>query len=179
MACAGTPFQPFTLGCHRQSSEQRAIVAVAVQSGVIAWQRTSRGTATSVSEASSRPRRWGKSSGRSAVERLASLWIRRNVESSNRYVGKRAADSTQWPNVIPLRDVIPKMPFIVGIRPEKRSKGLDRLQCCWHVLYQFCGLSAEIIVHAQSEAEARVNAVDELRARGLKVVLLENSRHPC
>jgi hypothetical protein len=54
---------------------------------------------------------------------------------------------------------MPKMPFIVGIRPEKRSKGLDSLRCCWHVLYQFCGLSAEIIVHAQNKADARVMAV--------------------
>ena len=71
--------------------------------------------------------------------------------------------------MIPLHAVIPKMPVIVGIRPEKRSKGLDRSQCCWHVSYQFCGLSAEIIVHAGDEAKARIKAADQLRARGLKV----------
>jgi hypothetical protein len=74
--------------------------------------------------------------------------------------------------VIPLHALIPKLPVIAGIRPEKRSRGLDRLQCCWHVLYEFCGLSAEIIVHAQNEAEAREKAVDQLRDRGLKVVPL-------
>jgi hypothetical protein len=42
-------------------------------------------------------------------------------------------------------------------------------QRCWHVGYRFCGLSAEIIVYANDEAEARTNAVDELRLRGLKV----------
>jgi hypothetical protein len=61
------------------------------------------------------------------------------------------------------------MPIIVGIRPEGRSKGLDRLQCCWHVRYQFCGLSAEITVYAENEAEARAKAIDQLRLRGLKV----------
>lgn len=113
----------------------------------------------------------GQKHGRHVVERLANLWIRRNVESSNRYVGKRAADSTQRSNVIPLHAVIPKLPVIVGIRPEKRSKAaLDRSQWCWHVSYQFCGLSADIIVHAQNEADAHSKAVDQLRARGLKVV---------
>jgi hypothetical protein len=34
-------------------------------------------------------------------------------------------------------------PVITSIKPELRSKGLDRRQCCWHVAYQFCGLSAE------------------------------------
>ena len=61
------------------------------------------------------------------------------------------------------------IPMIDGVRPELRSKGLDRLQCCWHVRYQFCGLSAEITVYAENEAEARAKAVDELRLRGLKV----------
>ncbi len=61
------------------------------------------------------------------------------------------------------------MPVIIGIRPEKRSKGLDRLQCCWHVSYQFCSLSAEIAVYAENEAQARAKAVDQLRLRGLKV----------
>ena len=41
------------------------------------------------------------------------------------------------------------------VRPEQRSHGLDRLQCCWHVRYQFCGLLAEITVNAEDEAEAR------------------------
>ena len=90
------------------------------------------------------------------------------MENSNPYAGKRSADSTQRSNVVPLHDVIPKMPVVVGMRPEKRSKGLN----CWHVLYQFCGLSAEIIVRAQNETEARVKAVDQLRARGLKVALV-------
>jgi hypothetical protein len=35
--------------------------------------------------------------------------------------------------------------------------------------YQFCGLSAEITVYAENEAEARAKAVDQLRLRGLKV----------
>jgi hypothetical protein len=61
------------------------------------------------------------------------------------------------------------MPIIVGTRPEQRSKGLDRLQCCWHVGYQFCGVSAEIIVHAENETAARGKAADQLRLRGLKV----------
>jgi hypothetical protein len=61
------------------------------------------------------------------------------------------------------------MPDIIGIRPEHRSKGLDRLQCCCHVVYQFCGLSAEITVYAENEVDARAKAVDQLRLRGLKV----------
>ena len=60
-------------------------------------------------------------------------------------------------------------PVITSIKPELRSKGLDRRQCCWHVSYQFCGLSAEITVYAENEAEARAKAVDQLRLRGLKV----------
>ena len=60
-------------------------------------------------------------------------------------------------------------PVITGIRPELRSMGLDRLQCCWHVRYQFCELSAEITVYAENEAAARAKAVDQLRLRGLKV----------
>jgi hypothetical protein len=46
------------------------------------------------------------------------------------------------------------LPVIVAVRSELRSKGLDRLQCCWHVRYQFCGLSAEITVYAENEADA-------------------------
>jgi hypothetical protein len=61
------------------------------------------------------------------------------------------------------------MPVIIDVRPEQRSHGLDRLQCCWHVRYQFRGLSAEITVNAEDEAEARAKAVDQLRLRGLKV----------
>ena len=55
---------------------------------------------------------------------------------------------------------------ITGTRPEPRSKSADH---CWHVCYQFCGLSAEITVDAENEAEARAKAVDQLRLRGLKV----------
>ncbi len=40
---------------------------------------------------------------------------------------------------------------------------------CWHVGYQFCGISAEITVYAADALEARGKAVDELRMRGLKV----------
>jgi hypothetical protein len=61
-------------------------------------------------------------------------------------------------------------PVIISIKPELRSKGLDRCQGCWHVSYRFCGLSAEIIVYAANEVEARAKAVDQLRLRGLKVV---------
>ena len=61
------------------------------------------------------------------------------------------------------------MPVIDGIRLEGRSKELDRLRCCWHVRYQFCGLMAEVAVYAENEAEARAKAVEQLRQRGLKV----------
>jgi hypothetical protein len=60
-------------------------------------------------------------------------------------------------------------PVIIAVRPELRSKGLDRRQRCWHVLYQFCDLPAEITVYAENEAAARANAIDQLRQRGLKV----------
>ena len=60
-------------------------------------------------------------------------------------------------------------PVITSIKPELRSKGLDRRQCGWHVSYRFCGLSAEITVNAENEAEARTKAVGQLRQRGLKV----------
>jgi hypothetical protein len=50
----------------------------------------------------------------------------------------------------------------------KTGRGRSR-KCCWHVSYQFCGLSAEIAVYAENEAEARAKAVDQLRLRGLKV----------
>jgi hypothetical protein len=60
-------------------------------------------------------------------------------------------------------------PLITSIKPELRSKGLDRRQCCWHVSYQFCDLSAEITVYAENEADARAKAVDQLRVWGLKV----------
>jgi hypothetical protein len=59
-------------------------------------------------------------------------------------------------------------PVITSIKAELRSKGLDRRQCCWHVSYRFCGLSAEITVYAENEAEARAKAVDQLRLRGLE-----------
>jgi hypothetical protein len=61
------------------------------------------------------------------------------------------------------------MPVIGGIRMEGRCEKLDRLQCSWHVSYQFCGLSAQITVYAESEAAARTKAVDQLRLRGLKL----------
>ena len=61
-----------------------------------------------------------------------------------------------------------QMPVITAIKPERRSKGLDDLRC-WHVAYRFCGLTAEIIVYAQDDAEARAKAVHQLRVRGLKV----------
>ena len=61
-----------------------------------------------------------------------------------------------------------QMPVTTAIKPERRSKGLDDLRC-WHVAYQFCGLTAEIIVYAQDDAEARAKAVHQLRVRGLKV----------
>jgi hypothetical protein len=61
------------------------------------------------------------------------------------------------------------MPVIDGIRPVLGSRELDRLRCCWHVGYQFCGLSAEITVSAENEAEARTKAVHQLRLRGLKI----------
>jgi hypothetical protein len=60
------------------------------------------------------------------------------------------------------------MPLVSAIKPELRSKGLNGLQC-WHVCYQFCGISAEITVYAKDALEARGKAVDELRMRGLKV----------
>jgi hypothetical protein len=59
-----------------------------------------------------------------------------------------------------------QMPVITAIKPERRSKGLDDLRC-WHVAYRFCGLTAEIIVYAQDDAEARAKAVQQLRVRGL------------
>jgi hypothetical protein len=62
-------------------------------------------------------------------------------------------------------------PVIIAVKPELRSKGLDRLRCGWHVRYEFCGLSAEIAVTAENEAEARVKAGDQLRRRGLKLAV--------
>ena len=50
------------------------------------------------------------------------------------------------------------LPVITSIKPELRSKGLDRRRCCWHVSYQFCDLSAEITVYAESEADAQAGA---------------------
>jgi hypothetical protein len=61
------------------------------------------------------------------------------------------------------------MPAIDCIRSEPRSKVIDRLRQAWHVRYQFCGLSAEITVQAENEAEARAKATDQLRRRGLKL----------
>jgi len=58
-------------------------------------------------------------------------------------------------------------PVIIAVKPELRSKGLDRLRCG----YEFCGLSAEIAVTAENEAEARVKAGDQLRRRGLKLAV--------
>ena len=61
------------------------------------------------------------------------------------------------------------LPVIDGVRPEPRSEMIDRVRRAWHVLYQFCGLSAEITVQAENEAEARAKAADQLRRRGLKL----------
>jgi len=61
------------------------------------------------------------------------------------------------------------MPVITEVKPGLQSEGLDGLRCCWHVRYQFCGLSPEITVYAENEAAARAKAVDQLRKRGLKV----------
>ena len=74
-----------------------------------------------------------------------------------------------WDAVLGLNERATMMPVITGIRSEPRSRGLDALQCCWHVRYQFCDLSAEITVYAENEDEARAKAVDQLRLRGLKV----------
>jgi hypothetical protein len=60
-------------------------------------------------------------------------------------------------------------PFIDGVRPEKRFERLDRLRRSWQVAYQFCGLSAQITVQAENEADALAKAADELRMRDLKV----------
>jgi len=60
-------------------------------------------------------------------------------------------------------------PFIDGAKPELRSEALDRLRGSWQVAYQFCGLSDQIAVRAESEAEALAKAADELRMRGLKI----------
>jgi hypothetical protein len=59
------------------------------------------------------------------------------------------------------------MPIIDDIRPGSRSEGT--LQCCWQVRYRFCGLLAVITVYAHNEADARANAVEQLRLRGLKI----------
>jgi hypothetical protein len=59
-------------------------------------------------------------------------------------------------------------PMITAIKPEERSKGLND-QRCWHVGYQFCGVSATTTVYANEEAEARAKAVDQLRMRALKI----------
>jgi hypothetical protein len=60
------------------------------------------------------------------------------------------------------------MPVINGVRLEGRSKGIKDLRC-WHVSYQFCGVSAETTVYAHNKAGARVMALKQLRRRGLKV----------
>jgi hypothetical protein len=52
------------------------------------------------------------------------------------------------------------MPAIDCIRMEARSERLDRLQCSWHVRYQFCDLFAQITLYAESEPAARSKAVD-------------------
>jgi hypothetical protein len=80
-------------------------------------------------------------------------------KKAGKFVGKRATDS--YACMMP--------PVITSIKSELRSKGLDRRQCCWHVSYQFCDLSAEITVYAENEADARAQAVRQLRRRGLKV----------
>jgi hypothetical protein len=60
------------------------------------------------------------------------------------------------------------LPVIDGVRPEPRSEVIDHVRRARHVRYQFCGLSAEITVQAENEAEARAKAADQLRRRGLK-----------
>jgi hypothetical protein len=60
-----------------------------------------------------------------------------------------------------------QMPVITDVKAEGRSKGLDNLGC-WHVAYRLCGLSAEITVYGKDEAEARAQAVHQLRMRGLR-----------
>jgi hypothetical protein len=57
-------------------------------------------------------------------------------------------------------------PVVTGIRPEPRAKSADH---CWHVRYQFCGLSAQITVLAENEVDARAKAIDQLRMRGLRI----------
>jgi hypothetical protein len=57
---------------------------------------------------------------------------------------------------------------ITHIKHELSSKQIHDPRC-WHVLYQFCGLSAEITVYAENEADARAKAADQLRRRGLKL----------
>jgi hypothetical protein len=44
------------------------------------------------------------------------------------------------------------LPVITSIKPELRSKGLDRRRCCWHVSYQFCDLSAEIMTRVPRQS---------------------------
>jgi len=71
--------------------------------------------------------------------------------------------------IVVLKEPVTTRPVIIGARAEPRSEVIDRRQCAWHVRYQFCGLSAEITVHAESEVEARAKAADRLRRRGLKL----------
>jgi hypothetical protein len=68
-----------------------------------------------------------------------------------------------------LRVTVLMMPVITRISPGLRSEDLDRLQCCWRVSYQFCGLAAEVAVYAKNADEARAEAIKQLRRRGLKV----------
>jgi len=57
--------------------------------------------------------------------------------------------------------------FITDAKREPRSYSTDPQ--CWHVGYQFCGLPAEVIVYAENEVDARAQAADQLRRRGLKL----------
>ena len=57
---------------------------------------------------------------------------------------------------------------ITDVKCELRSKQLGDLRC-WHVGYKFCDLLAEVIVYADNEADARTEAIDQLRRRGLKL----------
>jgi hypothetical protein len=62
------------------------------------------------------------------------------------------------------------IPAVTTARIELRSKLRSKDDfCCWHVGYEFCGVTAELTVYARDQVEAHANAVDQLRMRGLKV----------
>ena len=70
------------------------------------------------------------------------------------------------------------VPVIEDFRPELRFNGLDRRQCYWHVRYRFCDLSAEIAVYAENEAQARAQAVRQLRPAWSESRVTEPRRFP-